>query len=437
MDNLPEIQDAVGRANKYAAEAFLAKAYMFDEKFNDAKTLLNELIQKGVTAKGIPYQLMPNFGDNFNIEFKNQSESVFAVQASVNDGSGGLNGNMADVLNFPQTSIPTNIPGQCCGFFQPSQYLVDLYKTDSVTGLPDLNSGVSVKNDQGISSDSVFTPYSGTLDPRLDWTVGRRGVPYLDWGPDPGMGWIRDQNYSGPYLPKKNIYYESQQQKFTESTFWTTGATANNVNLLRFSDILLWAAEAEIETNGDLNKARDYVNQVRQRAANTPGLVKNDDNSPNAKATTNSQAEFDVFNDPAYPLNPYDWVVRKDINQTWVFLKTNSDGTKVWNAYTPPRYNIQIYTDAWTDPNFARKAVRYERALELAMEGHRFFDLVRWGIADIEINNYLQKEQKLRTYLNDAKFRKGKNEYYPIPQIEIDLSTDANGIAHLIQNPGY
>ncbi len=71
------------------------------------------------------------------------------------------------------------------------------------------------------------------------------------------------------------------------------------------------------------------------------------------------------------------------------------------------------------------------------MEGHRFFDLVRWGIADIEINNYLQKEQKLRTYLNDAKFRKGKNEYYPIPQIEIDLSTDANGIAHLIQNPGY
>src|SRR4029079_8926352 len=172
MDSLPLTQASVGRANKYAAEAFLAKAYMFQHKYWDAKPLLKDLIENGKTARGDKYEL-EKYGDNFNPETKNGSESVFSAQTSVNDFGSGNNGNYGDVLNFPQNGGP----GGCCGFFQPSQWLVNHFKTDAATGLPDpdhFNESV-VKNDEGYASDSIFTPYTGTLDPRLDWTVGRRG----------------------------------------------------------------------------------------------------------------------------------------------------------------------------------------------------------------------------------------------------------------------
>ena len=80
----------------------------------------------------------------------------------------------------------------------------------------------------------------------------------------------------------------------------------------------------------------------------------------------------------------------------------------------------------------ARKAVRFERRLELALEGHRFFDLVRWGIAGDYINTYLQKEKtRLPKNLMGVSFTANKNEYFPIPQIEIDLNSN------LKQNLGY
>ena len=439
MNNLPPKQSAKGRANKYAAKAFLAKTYMFERKYADAKPLLEDLIQNGETTRGDKYKLV-NYADNFNPDTKNSAEAVFSAQASVNDDGYGANGNPGDALNFPFGGGP----GACCGFFQPSQWLVNHFKTDPVTGLPDLdhfNDVNPVKNDEGYKSDSLYSLYSGTLDPRLDWTVGRRGVPYLDWGPHPGNNWIRDQGYMGPYAPKKNTYRQSQAGTYTDQGWGVL--TANNVNLIRYADILLWAAEVEVETRGDLNKARDYVNQVRARAADPSGWVKNDDNIRNAKRVTYNQADFDSINDASFTeIQPFDWVVRKDLNQTWVLLSVKSNGTKVWNAYPDPtqNYNIKQYTAPWTDPEYARKAIRFERVLELGMEGHRFFDLVRWGIADQEINTYFQQEKTLRDFLKDApeaKFTLGKNEYFPIPLIETDLSVDAHGVQHLKQNPGY
>ena len=65
------------------------------------------------------------------------------------------------------------------------------------------------------------------------------------------------------------------------------------------------------------------------------------------------------------------------------------------------------------------------------MEGHRHFDLVRWGIAAETLNSYLSKESVKRTYLNGAVFDKGKDEYFPIPQTQIDIV----GADVLKQNP--
>jgi hypothetical protein len=84
----------------------------------------------------------------------------------------------------------------------------------------------------------------------------------------------------------------------------------------------------------------------------------------------------------------------------------------------------------------ARKAVRFERRLELAMEGHRFFDLVRWGIAPETLNAYIAKEKNLRQYLIGAEFTPGVNEYFPIPERQVILST-IDGKPTLQQNPGF
>ncbi|HEU4859783.1 MAG TPA: RagB/SusD family nutrient uptake outer membrane protein, partial [Chitinophagaceae bacterium] len=207
----------------------------------------------------------------------------------------------------------------------------------------------------------------------------------------PGNNWIRDQAYGGPYSAIKNTYYKAQEKVKTDINFWTSGITANNYTLIRFADVILWLAEAEVEV-GSLDKARQLVNVVRARAANPAGFV--------------------------------------------------MDG-----AVPAANYVISLYPVA--APQFAtqaeaRKAVRFERKLELGMEGHRFFDLVRWGIAATEINRILDYNggvshpsiNNKRTYLAAANFTAGKNEYFPIPQSQIDRST-TGGASVLKQNPGY
>jgi hypothetical protein len=239
----------------------------------------------------------------------------------------------------------------------------------------------AVKNDMGLGVDDPFTPDAGNLDPRLDWTVGRRGIPYLDWGPHRGRAWLRDQGNGGPYSPKKLVYPKSQAGTLTDATSWTSGLTAINYKLMRFADVLLMAAEAEIEV-GSLETARDYINQIRARAMNPDGFV-TDGSAPAAN------------------------------------------------------YVINEYTSPFASQDEARLAVRLERKLELGEEGHRFFDLVRWGIAESAINSFIAVEKvKLPSTFGNAVFTAPKNNYYPIPQTQIDLQNE-NGASTLKQNEGY
>lgn len=376
-NSLPEIQDAVGRANKWAAAAYLAKVYMFQKKFDQALPLLKTIISSGKTSKGLAFALQPRFSSNFSYSGKNSEESVFAIQTAIGVGAGGYQGNISSLVNFPSGGYTG-----CCGWFQPTIELANSYRTDA-NGLPYLDGSYNdpakaVKNDMGIASSAAFTPDAGNLDPRIDRTMGRRGIPYLDWGVHPGKDWIRNQVDAGPYLPIKNVYPKSEEGIAGDNASNETWAptTALNYNLIRFADVLLWAAEAEVEV-GTLENARGYVNQVRQRAANPADFVQN-------------------------------------------------GGSNAAN------YTIGLYTNPWTDQAQARNAVKFERKLEFAMEGHRFFDLVRWGDADAVINAYATYEGAITNDIPGVRFTPNKNEYFPIPQVQIDMSSGT-----LVQNPGY
>lgn len=408
MTNLPATQSQVGRANKYAAEAFLAKCYMYELKYSDAKTLLSDLITNGVTSKGVKYALQTYYQNNFNPDpsAKNSSESVFAVQMSVNDGSaaasntqGSGNGNYGDALNFPYNGGP----GSCCGFDNPSQDLANAFKTDA-NGLPLVDG--SFQNYPNVSQPTGA--YSGNLDPRIDWAMGRAGIPFLDWGNHPGDAWIRDTLNDGHFNPKKNDYAASQKGTLSDasSSYWAaTELTANNVNIIRYADVLLWAAECEVEV-GSLSQAEVYVNQVRARAANPAGWVyKNADGTP---------ATFNATN-----------------------FTYSTNGT-----VPADNYKIALYpSGAFATQDYARKAVRLERRLELAMEGHRFFDLQRWDAANPGymagvLNQYAKLTAAFRPAYIGASFTQGKNEIFAIPQGQIDVE-NADGKTHLKQNPNY
>jgi starch-binding outer membrane protein, SusD/RagB family len=390
FDSLAATQPQVGRANKWAAGCYLAKTYLYQQQWAQAKALYDQIVVNGVTSNGLKYALTSRFEDNFDAAVKNNSESVFAIQMSANNGTGQItNSDQGEMLNFPYNS-----PFGCCGFFQPTQDLVNSYRTDA-NGLPyiDTYNQHAVANDMGILSADPFTPDAGTLDPRLDWTVGRRGIPYLDWGNHPGRNWVRDQAYAGPYAPKKNVYWQYNQDKYKDPNSWAPGS-AINIVVIRYSDVLLQAAEAEANL-GNLDAAQAYVNQVRTRAGQP-------------------ETEVYKYNDDSKPLNGF-------------------SGTPAANYLVKP---WPAGTFAGQGQDYALKAIYFERKLELAMEGQRYFDLVRWGIAGPTMTAFYAYESQITTDLGGAKFVVGRNENYPIPQRQIDLSFK-NGVKTLEQNKGY
>ncbi|MGZ3873847.1 MAG: RagB/SusD family nutrient uptake outer membrane protein, partial [Mucilaginibacter sp.] len=157
-ENLPNTQPDAGRANKWAAGAYLAKTYLYEHKYAEAKVIFDAVIAQGVTANGQKYALNAHFHDNFNTSTNNSAESVFAVQAAANTDPGGpSNANDGDMLNFPYGN---SSPFSCCGFYQPSIDLANHFRTNPATGLPyldDYNSH-ALKTDMNLSSAQPFTP---------------------------------------------------------------------------------------------------------------------------------------------------------------------------------------------------------------------------------------------------------------------------------------
>lgn len=389
-NNLDGTMPNPGRVNKYAAGALLAKVYMFQAKWSEAKAIFDDVIANGTTSSGVPLDLIPQFGDMFRADKEaGNPEMMFAYEAAFGDGSIS-NGNYENTLNQPHGS---NARTACCGFFQPSQNLANSYKVDE-NGLPllDTYNETDIANDEGVAATDPHTPEEGTLDARIDWTVGRRGVPFLDWGLNPGStgGWVRNVPNGGPYNPVKTVpTFAEFDAELAGVIDWGFTSSAKNVHIIRFADVLLLAAETEAEL-GNLQAATDLTNRVRTRAANQDGWVKTEsgDNAAN--------------------------------------------------------YIVGQYSTFGSQAD-ALKAIRFERKIELAMEGHRFFDLVRWHVNSSSsalpfdmvayMNDYYQTEGAKRNHINGATFE-ATDIWMPIPIAVITQGTVA-GVENITQNPGY
>lgn len=377
VDNLPLEQPEVGRADKVAAWAYLAKvrlyqAYEQDEnnnvvninasRLNEVVDLCDNVINNGSNS------LVADFAENFLCGFDNGPESIFAVQFSKDDGTPNGKIQLA-------TGVCYNMAPQygCCDFLNPSYTMLNAFKTDPETGLPmfdtyndeflyEINTWASVPD---LSTIDFMTQ---TVDPRMDHTIG---IPTHPWKYDPTFvaqkSWRRVPEVYGYTTSMKAL------EHYASSCFKKLGpfmGTSRNVDIIRYDDVILWKAEALIEL-GRQNEALPIINEIRVRAGNSTNRLVREDGSPIAN------------------------------------------------------YKIDSYVDGvnctWTQ-DFAREALRWERRLEFSIEGVRFFDLVRWGIAAETINDYFAKEKVTFDFLKDAHFTKGRDEYLAIPQPQIDFS---------------
>ena len=339
-DVLPEQQSEIGRVNKYVAWAYAAKVRLYQAYEQDAQT-----------------------------------HAVTNVY-SMNDGTPDAGRvNWSNLLNAPQG------PYSGDGFFLPSQNLINAYQTDA-NGLPLFDTFNNHDYDVIVfdeNNQAVNTQVDGTVDPRLDFIVGRPNITWKTYPDTPCQNtWVRNQGDYGYHCCKRFFLSPESDQMYDA---WPWGASGLNWQIIRYAHVLLWKAEALVELGdaASLEEAREIVNRIRRRAMNS-AYVKD-------------------FNDPS-----------KDA----------------------ANYLIGEYPAAGWTQDYARQAVRFETRLETAMEGDRFFDLVRWGIADDTMNAYLNVEKAKRVYYSTATFTGGRDEYLPIPMPQYNFS---NGL--YVQNPGY
>lgn len=385
ISNLPNQPSEVGRTYVWAAKALKAKILMQKGDLAAAKPVLADVISNGSNNIGLKYQLANDLDMNWSTYNDNTSpESVYEIQFSsdVND-----NGNPGMALCYPHNSGP----GGCCGFYQPSYELVNSYQVDA-NGLPYLNAEYRSKKSVStqIEAEDTWAENDNTIpvDPRLDFAVGRYGIPYKDWG-YPRKDWVRNPTNGGIFMPRKHVYSKAESDAgYGRSSMyggWAPGS-AMNIQYLSLRDLMLLYAEC-LANDGDLSGAMTMVNAIRTRAALPENIV------------------------------------------------TNADGTPAAN------YKIATYPAshaAFSDKATCVKAVRMERKLELAMEGHRWFDLQRWGgdYMASELSDYLDYEQAyIPKFVRAARLPATKT-MFPLPHTQVQtMGEDENDQPYLVQ-PG-
>ena len=301
------------------------------------------------------YSLYDNYLDMSKVEFNNTHESIIAMQCAVTSGYGQIN--WCNLLNT--TYSEGNLFGTGDDFFLASQDLANAFRTDA-NGLPYLDESIA-------PTEQMSGSYRGNIDPRVDFTMGRIGLPFR--GHTYTRKWCRAYDTYGEFSGKKGLI-DPSSDKMVQGFPW--GASPLNFKFLRYADILLLKAEAMIETGSDLNGARLIINEIRTRASES----------------------VDAYYTPV------------DVNP---MVST---------------YKVSEYPSGGWTQDYARRAVRMERRLELAMEGQRWFDLCRWGNAVEVMNNYYRSEASLRTYYQGASLTEDEI-YMPTP---IDEVRTADGL---------
>lgn len=363
--NLPVSQSQVGRVTKQAAMAYLAKvklyqAYAQDEQ-NNVTSVSSAKLGEVITLVD---QVSASGRYNLNADFANNFLTEFdnSKESIFAVQFSKADGTPKGRLNMGVAlNYPMNQEFGCCGFHLPSQNLVNSFKTDN-TGLPQF----STFNNSDAKEVADFK--NNTFDPRLDHTVAIPGHPYkysLKFVYQ--KSWARAPEIYGYFSTLKETVAPDDPSFQKSPPFMSS---SKNSDVLRYDDLILWKAEALIKLNRH-NEALPLINSIRERAINSTAKLKLADGS--------------FFSN--YKMDTY----KPGTNCTWT-------------------------------PEFAWQALVWERRLEFAMEGNRFFDLVRWGIASEYLNKYFQEESPKRSYLKDAQFKKNRDEYLPIPVAQMNYS---------------
>lgn len=377
---LPESQgNDKGRVNKNTARAMCAKVLLFMAyEQNDRHQVVN--INKSRLEQALVYlneltgqegstvDLCEDFANNFLPEYDNATKESI-WEIQYSVNDGTDNGGR---INWgDELNAPWWVPHfSCCDFHKISYNLVNAFRTDA-NGLPlfDTFNNAELKNNY----KNYFE--NNTFDPRLSHTVAIPGMPFKY---DPTLPF----DSAGSRTPALYGYMNSMKEQVHPDCecvlkpFYVQNSL--NKRNIRYAEVLLWKAEALIQLDRHA-EARPIINQLRERSANSTTLLK----------LSNGQ--------------PY-------LN-----------------------YNVGLYPNdaAWTK-DYAWKALMFENRVETGGEGRRYFDLLRWGILEPTLNAYFAKESTRYSWISDAHFIAGRDEYKPISQEQMGWMA-----GKYIQNPGY